>query len=72
MAVLLLSVDVQLMREDIACAFSQLDTERPLAEVVYELDLFLCMMKAAHEHIVNVFGIPVSVTLPRTGGYSHP
>ena len=47
------------MREEIRSAFSQLDTDRPLSEVIYELDLFLAMMKEAREHTVTNYGIPV-------------
>jgi hypothetical protein len=50
---------LQLFREDCSQAFSQLDSERPIAEVVIELDLFFRMMTVAHAHIVTFFGIPV-------------
>ena len=50
---------MQQFREDCVQAFSQLDSERSVSEVVLELDLFLRTLAGAHAHITSRFGIPV-------------
>jgi hypothetical protein len=52
-------------------AFSQLDSERPISEVVLELDLFLRMLAAAHSHVTTFYGIPVRKFPSHTHTHTH-